>query len=78
AVIRELHVFGAQLGLGKKSPDSEQHRGYGQMLVMRAEQIAKDDFGMDKMLVISGVGAREYYKRKLGYNKEGPYMAKFL
>ena len=29
------------------------------------------------MLVISGIGVREYYK-KLGYSKDGVYMSKFL
>ena len=30
-----------------------------------------------KLLVISGVGTRHYY-RKLGYHLEGPYMVKHL
>ena len=42
----------------------------------KAEEIAKSD-GYDKMLVISGIGAREYY-RKLGYKRDGVYMAKKL
>ena len=33
--------------------------------------------GCDKMVVISGVGVREYY-RKIGYKKEGPFMVKWL
>ncbi len=78
AVIRELHVFGSQVGIGKKSLDSEQHKGFGVSLVRMAEQIAKESFGADKLLVISGVGAREYYKNKLGYVRDGIYMAKML
>ena len=31
--------------------------------------------GFDKVVVISGVGVREYYK-KLGYTQEGEYMVK--
>ena len=40
----------------------------------KAEEIAKEN-GKDKIIVISGVGAREYYA-KLGYTLEGPYMVK--
>jgi len=29
------------------------------------------------MVIISGIGAREYY-RKFKYKKEGPYMSKFI
>ncbi|MBI4210498.1 MAG: tRNA uridine(34) 5-carboxymethylaminomethyl modification radical SAM/GNAT enzyme Elp3 [Candidatus Diapherotrites archaeon] len=76
--IRELHVFGAQLGLGEKKDTSQQHRGFGHRLLSRAEEIAKERFGADKMLVTSGVGAREYYRRKHAYSREGAYMAKEL
>ena len=49
-----------------------QHKGWGKKLLRKAEKIAKKA-GKDKMVVISGVGAREYY-RKLGYKLEGMYM----
>jgi len=39
-----------------------------------AEHKAKEH-GKDKMIVISGVGVRGYY-RKIGYELEGPYMVK--
>lgn len=76
--VRELHVFGSQVGLGRKNDESQQHRGYGKKLIARAEQIAKTEFGAGKLLVISGVGAREYYREKLGYARDGIYMAKKL
>ena len=41
-----------------------------------AEETAKT-YNRSKMVVISGIGAREYF-RKLGYKKEGPYMVKRL
>ena len=78
ACIRELHVFGAQVGIGSHKEASQQHRGFGKRLMERAEEIAREKFGARKMLVISGVGAREYYSRKLGYAREGAYMAKKL
>jgi len=42
-----------------------------------AEKISKEDFDATKLLVISAVGTREYYK-KLGYSLDGPYMSKQL
>lgn len=77
AGIRELHVYGKALSIGKKSENEIQHKGYGKALLLEAEQIAKKDFDVNKLLVISGIGVREYYKRS-GYKKEGPYMAKKL
>lgn len=51
-----------------------QHIGIGKALLQKAEEIARTYF-RNKIVVISGIGAREYYK-KLGYIKEGPYMVK--
>ncbi|MGM5483645.1 MAG: tRNA uridine(34) 5-carboxymethylaminomethyl modification radical SAM/GNAT enzyme Elp3 [Nanobdellota archaeon] len=79
AIIRELHVYGSALGIGQKSiyADSEgQHKGWGKKLIKKAEEIALKE-NKDKMLIISGVGVRGYY-RKLGYRKQGPYMGKKL
>ncbi len=78
--IRELHVYGEQLPLGTHDSDkfdSVQHEGYGSQLLKEAERIAKEEFDAKKMLIISGVGVREYY-RKRGYALEGVYMAKRL
>ena len=76
ALIRELHVFSAAAQIGKKPDESFQHRGIGKNLLAKAEEIAKDN-GKDKMVIISGVGAREYF-RKFGYELEGVYMTKIL
>ncbi|MDP3917501.1 MAG: tRNA uridine(34) 5-carboxymethylaminomethyl modification radical SAM/GNAT enzyme Elp3 [Nanoarchaeota archaeon] len=78
AGIRELHVFGTALDL-KKSPKKSseaQHRGLGKQLMLEAEKIAKEEYEKNKMLVISGIGVREYYKRQLGYTQDGPYVSK--
>lgn len=78
AIIRELHVYATAVAIGNE-PDEKsklQHRGFGKRLMAAAEEIAKNS-GIDKMLVISGVGAKEYYK-KLGYGYDGPYMGKSL
>lgn len=76
ALIRELHIYSPAVSLGKKSKNSFQHRGLGKKLLKTAEQLAKKN-RKDKVVVISGIGAREYF-RKLGYKKEGPYMVKKL
>jgi len=71
-LIRELHVYGEAAGIGKTG--SVQHKGLGKELMKEAEKIAKTYF-KKKIVVISGIGVRGYYK-KLGYHKEGPYMVK--
>jgi len=74
ALIRELHVYGNVAELGEEG--DIQHKGVGKKLLELAEKQAKKD-GKNKIVVISGIGAREYY-RKLGYELEGPYMVKDL
>ncbi len=77
AIVRELHVYGKATGLGVTGIEgSAQHRGYGSQLLHVAERIAREN-GKRKLLVISGVGVRNYYE-KLGYAREGPYMGKEL
>ena len=76
-IVRELHVYGQALQLGRRDGMSWQHRGYGSMLMQEAESVALEEFDAKKMLVISAIGTREYY-RKLGYTLEGPYMVKQL
>ena len=80
AGIRELHVFGSALDLkNKPKTNSEaQHRGYGKELMKTAEKIAKEDYDSNKMVVISGIGVREYYNKILKYKTEGPYVSKEL
>ncbi len=75
ALIRELHIYGAETEIGGEGP--VQHRGIGKLLLENAEKIAKEEFDRKKMIVISGVGAREYYYRH-GYKKEGRYVSRKL
>jgi len=76
AIVRELHVYGEATPLGKRTKTRTQHTGLGQKLLEKAEEITREN-GIDKLSVISGIGAREYY-RKLGYQLEGTYMLKSL
>jgi len=75
AGVRELHVYGEMQPLGRRDCCSPQHQGMGKQLMSEAERIAKDEWDCNKMLVISGVGVRDYY-RTLGYTLDGPYMSK--
>lgn len=77
SVVRELHVYGSAVPLNARDPTKFQHQGYGTLLMEEAERIALEEHGSEKILVISGVGTRHYY-RKLGYDLEGPYMVKSL
>jgi elongator complex protein 3 len=74
AIIRELHVYGELVPVGNKKVI--QHAGLGKRLMREAEKIARAN-GFKKIAVISGVGARDYY-RKLGYKLRDNYMIKIL
>jgi elongator complex protein 3 len=75
AIVRELHVYGHEATLGG---DGEwQHRGYGSRLLEAADERARDA-GYSKLAVISGIGARRYYREKHGYRQDGPYVSKRL
>lgn len=76
-LLRELHVYSESLPLKSKAKKGQfQHRGFGKELMKQAEKIAKE-FKRNKIVVISGIGVRDYY-RNLGYKKEKTYMSKKL
>jgi elongator complex protein 3 len=77
SMIRELHVYGSAVAVSARDPTRFQHQGFGLLLMEEAERIAIEEHGSSKLLVISGVGTRHYY-RKLGYALDGPYMSKSL
>ena len=76
ALVRELHVYGLQQGISETQAwtTAFQHKGHGKYLLEEAENIAKE-LGFNKVVIISGVGARKYYE-KFGYVLEGCYMVK--
>ncbi|MHA1754381.1 MAG: tRNA uridine(34) 5-carboxymethylaminomethyl modification radical SAM/GNAT enzyme Elp3 [Candidatus Odinarchaeia archaeon] len=76
-LVRELHVFGPEVEIGKSPSDKWQHRGYGSLLLSEAERILSEIYDRKNILVTSGIGAREYYRR-FNYKLLGPYMAKKL
>jgi len=78
ALVRELHVYGEAVGIGDEAGEvgrELQHRGFGEKLLAEAEKVARDEFGKKKLLVMAGVGVKEYY-RKLGYRDDGAYVSK--
>jgi elongator complex protein 3 len=77
AMVRELHVFGAQVPIGERLDGAAQHLGLGEKLLREAERIARNEGDYSDLAVLSGVGAREYY-RALGYINQGAYMVKRL
>jgi elongator complex protein 3 len=78
ALVRELHVYGNSVGVGQTAGDDDhQHRGYGKRLLERAEEMAREA-GFGKLAVISGIGVRQYYREKLDYRQDGPYVSKRL
>jgi elongator complex protein 3 len=78
AMIRELHVYGPEVPLSQQKEAAAQHKGLGKALLREAERIAHEEFQAERMLVLSGVGAREYYRTEFGYTLDGGYMAKAL
>lgn len=73
--IRELHVYGPEVEIGKTG--KIQHTGIGKALLKEAERVAKGEFDANKILVVSGIGVRQYYYRQ-GYKKDGAYVSKIL
>lgn len=75
AIIREIHTYGQQMNIkdGEILETSPQHKGLGKKLINKAEEISPKD----KMTVISGVGARGYWKKN-SYKLKDTYMIKTL
>ena len=77
-MVRELHVFGSEVPLGEQQAGAAQHRGLGGELLKEAEKISRQEFQSQKIAIISGIGARDYFRSEFGYNLEGAYMVKEL
>jgi elongator complex protein 3 len=77
ALVRDIHTYGHLVAIGKSQNNAAQHRGYGRELLAWAEKIAKEEYGKTRIAIISGVGARGYF-RKFGYRLKDSYMVKNL
>jgi elongator complex protein 3 len=76
ALVRELKIFGQMVPIGRAAAEEYQHRKYGARLLETAERIARES-GANQIVVTSGVGVRDYY-RKFGYELRGPGMVKSI
>jgi elongator complex protein 3 len=76
AMIREVHVYGPAIDLGKKQNGYAQHGGFGTRLVAKAEEISREA-GYQRVAVISAIGTREYYRAR-GFVLRRFYMTKDL
>ncbi len=78
ALIRELHIYGPEVPLNQQVNEAVQHKGLGRALLAEAERIAREEYRARQIVVLSGVGARDYYRTESGYSLQAEYMAKDL
>ena len=77
AIVRELHVYGPLVPVGRHLARAWQHKGYGGILLSEAERISVEDYERRKVIVTSALGTKQYYKR-FGYDYDGPYVSKVI
>jgi elongator complex protein 3 len=77
SIVRELHVYGPLVPVGRRLAGAWQHKGYGEILLSEAERMSREDYDCRKIVVISALGTKRYYKR-FGYGYDGPYVSKVL
>jgi elongator complex protein 3 len=77
SIVRELHVYGPLVPVGRHLANAWQHKGYGSILLSEAERISLEDYDRRKIVVTSALGTKQYYKR-FGYDYDGPYVSKLL
>ncbi|MCL4392726.1 tRNA uridine(34) 5-carboxymethylaminomethyl modification radical SAM/GNAT enzyme Elp3 [Patescibacteria group bacterium] len=75
SIIREVHVYGLSLGINDNN-GGVQHLGIGKKLIKKAEEISKE-YNFKKISVISGIGTREYYKKR-GFIQGNLYQSKLI
>jgi elongator complex protein 3 len=78
-VIRELHIYGPQIPVGESTLSGYQHRGWGSMLLQKAEGLVREEYGLRRVVVLPGMGVRAYYRQR-GYRKvpSSPFMVKIF
>lgn len=72
AMIREVHVYGPAVKIGRNQSGAAQHIGLGSQLIDKAKQIATAN-GYTHLAVISAIGTQGYYA-KHGFVVDGLYM----
>ena len=76
AMIREIHIYGSSVEVGKKDAQKTQHQGLGKNLIELASKMSKEK-GYKKLAVISAIGTRKYYEKN-GFKLENLYQVKEL
>jgi len=74
AIIREVHIYGRSLEIGKQG--ETQHLGLGGKLIDFSGKIAIEN-GYNKLAVISAIGTKEYYYKK-GFTNGKLYQINYL
>jgi elongator complex protein 3 len=77
SIVRELHVYGSLVPVGRHIAKAWQHKGYGGILLLEAERISKEEYDRRKVVIISALGTKQYYRR-FGHDYDGPYVSKLL
>lgn len=73
AMIREVHVYGPALAIGKESEGQAQHVGLGTRLMDEARRISREA-GFQRISVIAATGTRGYYAAR-GFAQGELYMS---
>lgn len=76
AIIREVHVYGSVVNIGKESKGQSQHLGLGKKMIKLAEDITLKE-GYTKLSVITAIGTKLYYEKR-GFKKNPLFMTKDL
>ena len=76
AIIREVHVYGQSLPVGREESGAAQHAGLGTLLIEKAKAIAINA-GYQKLAVITAIGTRLYYLNR-GFERGNLYFVKDL
>ena len=74
AMIREVHIYGPALSIGRENSGQAQHTGLGTRLLDEAQRISKAE-GFSQMSVIAATGTRAYYAAR-GFEQGELYMSK--
>jgi elongator complex protein 3 len=78
-IVREIKVVGEMVPKDIKPNrfTQIQHRGFGKLLMEKAETILHEEFDAKKLAVISGIGVRDWFY-DLGYKVDGVYVSKLF
>ena len=76
AMIREVHVYGQALAIGKEKDGAAQHVGLGTRLIDRAIDLSREA-GFTRMSVIAATGTHDYYAER-GFAQGELYMSRDL